>query len=110
MSMLILRVMHAHLDEENAAKRDRLAERFAGLRANKPAPVPNIREGLLDAHHFAKLLNTEAKLVRRALRTEKTIPKPSWGWYFAEADSKRVCGVVKAWLKKQAKKEAKRGK
>lgn len=54
--------------------------------------------GMLTAHDLAKRIGCDAKLVRRALRTTKTITKPTMGWVFTEDEAPKVIAVVKQWL------------
>jgi hypothetical protein len=101
------------LQSRNAtAERTATGERLA--KANFKPRVPSIRKsnGMLDAHHFAKEIGCEAKLVRRALRDKKqtTIKKPAYGWCFTEAEAPQVIAVVKAWLADKGKPKAKASK
>jgi len=95
-----------HLAAQQRATEAKKAERVAALQALPPKP-PSARamrrkaDGMLDAHHFAKVLGCEAKLVRRALRTTKALAKPDFGWCFSKADEPKVLAVVKAWLAKR---------
>jgi hypothetical protein len=88
---------------EAAAKKE---DGIATARANAAPRTPSLRKsnGMLDANYFGKVIGCEPKLVRRALRTTKAIPKPAFGWCFTEADAPKVIEVVKAWLANGKKK------
>lgn len=95
---IAMALLAANASAKSVAQKAHLAE----LKAAHP-PVKSVRGTLLDANHFAKACGCEAKLVRRALRTSKAIPKPAWGWAFAPADEAKVIAAVKAWLKGRAR-------
>lgn len=88
------------------------ADKLAAAKAAKAERIPLEErkvDGKLSAHDIGRKLQVPAKLVRRALRTLKTLPKPAEGWFFAPKDFDKVAAVVHEFLNGARDAKAARG-